>query len=132
MMKSNQSQRTGQGLPLRLMARLFSLVVNSVFLLILVLALANEDRPQGPAITILILLVLTMAASFAAWRWAQAGGIAVIAGALGTGLAAYLASLSFGLGSQSFLIAIIYGAPFLVTGLLFWASGRFEVAGAPD
>jgi hypothetical protein len=100
------------------------LAINSAFLLILCLAIINEDPPQGPAIAVLILLALTMAGSFAAWRWEKAGGTAVIAGALGTGIAAYSASLAFGLGSQSYLPALVYGAPYLAVGILFWACGR--------
>jgi hypothetical protein len=108
------------------MARLLSLVVNSVFLLILCLAVTNKDKPQGPAIAVLVLLGLTMVGSFAAWRWEKAGGTAVIAGALGTGFAAYSASLAFGLGSHSYLPALVYGAPYLAVGILFWACGHFS------
>jgi hypothetical protein len=107
---------------------MLSLVTNSVFVLILCLAITNEDRPNGPAIMILVLLGLTMAGSVAAWRWERAGGAVVIVGALGTGFAAYSASLEFGLGSQSFLPALIYGVPFLVVGILFCVCGQREVA----
>ena len=119
---------TDWNIALRWMARLFSLVVNSVFLLILCLAVTNEDKPHGPAITILVLLALTMAGSFAAWRWEKAGGAVVIIGALGTGVAAYSASLQLGLGSQSFLPGLIYGTPFMVVGFLFWLCGHRAVA----
>lgn len=119
---------TDGSIPLRWMIRLLSLTINSMFLLILCLALANEDKPQGPAIAVLVLLGLTMAGSFAAWRWEKAGGAAVIVGALGTGIAAYSTSLMFGLGSQSILPALIYGAPFLIIGILFCVCGHREVA----
>lgn len=115
---------TGSGTLLGWMARLFSLVINSAFLLILCLALTNEDRPQGPALAVLPLLVLTMAASFAAWRWARAGGALVVAGGLCLGLAAYAASLAFDLGSAGLLGPLIYGAPFVLLGTLFWISGK--------
>ena len=121
-----------RGIPLRWLARLLSLVVNSVFLLIICLAITNEDRPRGPAITVLVLLGLTMAGSFAAWRWEKAGGAFVIAGALTTGVAAYSASLQIGLGWQSLLPALIYGTPFLVIGILFWACGHRAMAGSVE
>ena len=118
-----------RAIPWRWLTRLLSLVINSVFLLILCLAITNEDRPQGPAIAVLVLLSLTMAGSFAAWRWENAGGAVVIVGALGTGIAAYSASLKLGLGSQSLLPAFIYGIPFLVIGILFWICGHRAIAG---
>ncbi len=118
------------GIPLRWLTRLISLIINSVFLLILCLAITNEDKPQGMAITVLALLGLTMAGSFAAWRWEKAGGAVIMVGALGTGIAAYSASLKLGLGSQSFLPAFIYGTPFLVVGILFWVCGHRAMAGS--
>ena len=121
-----------RGIPLRWLARLLSLVVNSVFLLIICLAITNEDRPQGSAITAMVLLSLTMASSFAAWRWERAGGTVVIVGALGTGIAAYLASLQLGLGSQSFLPAPIYGIPFLAVGILLWVCGHRAMTGSVE
>ena len=132
MMNNTRRLPTDGSISLRGMTRLLSLVINSAFLLILFLALANEDKPQGPAITVLVLLGLTMLGSFAAWRWEKAGGAVVIAGALGTGIAAYSASLEFGLGSQSILPVVIYGAPFLVIGILFWACGHRKVAGSVE
>jgi hypothetical protein len=104
-------------------ARLGSLVINSVFLLILFLAVFNEDKPQSPAVIVLVLLALTIMASFAAWRWRRAGGALVVAGGLCLGFAAYSASLAFGLGSSGFLGMVIYGAPFVLMGILFWISG---------
>ena len=35
-------------------AQLASLVIESVFLLILCLAITNEDKPQGPAVVVLV------------------------------------------------------------------------------
>jgi hypothetical protein len=123
-MEMNSIRRvlTSRGALLGWMARLSSLVINSVFLLILCLAVMNEDKPQGPAVTVLILLVLTVAASFAAWRWERAGGALVVAGGFCLGVAAYSASLAFGLGSSSLLGMFIYGAPFVLVGILFWIS----------
>ena len=60
-MNNIRSVPTNRDIPLRWMTRLLSLVINSVFLLILCLAVTNEDKPQGPAITVLVLLGLTMA-----------------------------------------------------------------------
>jgi hypothetical protein len=127
-MNSTRRLPTDGNNPLRWITRLFSLTMNSMFLLILCLAVTNGDQPRGPAIVVLVLLGLTMAGTFAAWRWEKVGGAVVIAGALGTSIATYLASLEFGLGSQSFLPVIIYGAPFLVIGILFWACGHRKVA----
>jgi hypothetical protein len=114
---------TSRGAPLDWMARLSSLVIDSVFLLILCLAITNEDKPQGPAVIVLVLLALTVAASFAAWRWRRTGGALVVAGGLCLGVAAYSASLAFGLKSSGWLGAFIYGAPFVLVGILFWISG---------
>lgn len=112
------------------MARLLSMVINSVFLLFLILAVTNEDKPQGPAISVLVLLVLTIGGSLAAWRWEKAGGALVVAGGLCLGVATYSASLAFGLGSTSYLPTFIYGAPFVVVGILFWISGT-RATGSP-
>lgn len=131
-MSNLRRRRINQEIPLRPLTRLLALVINSVFLLILCLAVTNEDKPQEPAITVLVLLGLTMAASFVAWRWEKAGGAIVIIGALGTGVAAYSASLEFGLGSQSFLPGLIYGTPFLVKGILFWLCGHSARAGSAE
>ena len=99
-------------------------MINSAFLLILILALTNEDPPQGPAIPVLVLLALSMGACLAAWRWQRAGGIAAVAGGVGLIVAAYLSSRAFGVGSAAVLPALIYGVPFVLSGILFWASGR--------
>jgi len=104
-------------------ARLSSLVINSVFLLILFLALSNEDKPQGAAIPVLVLLALTMILCLAAWRWGQAGGIAVLVGAVCLGVAAYTASRTYGVG-PNFLIPLLYAAPFLLVGTLFLLAAR--------
>ena len=122
-MNNTQGIPTSRGAVLGWMARLSSLVINSVFLLILCLAVTNEDKPQGPAVTVLILLALTVAASFAAWRWERAGGALVVAGGLCLGVAAYSASLALGLGSSGLLGTFIYSAPFVLVGSLFWISG---------
>lgn len=113
-------------------ARLSGLVINGVFLLILCLAVTNEDKPQGPAVTVLVPLALTMAASFAAWRWQRAGGALVVAGGLVLGVAAYSASLAFGLGSFGLLGAFLYGAPFVLVGILFWISGGRATGGPTE
>lgn len=123
---------TSRGALLGWMARLSSLVINSVFLLILCLAVTNEDKPQGAAVTVLVLLVLTVAASFAAWWWQRAGGALVVAGGLVLGIATYSASLGFGLGSFGLLGAFLYGAPFVLVGILFWISGGRATGGPTE
>ena len=115
---------------LRWMARWLSSIVSGAFLLISMLAVFNEDKPAGAAIPLLALLALTIVGCGAAWRWEKAGGLAVISGALGLTVAAYAASLTYGPGSLSVLPALIYGSPFLVVGVLFWASGQRQPAGA--
>jgi hypothetical protein len=105
------------------MARLSSLAVTSVFVLILCLAVTNEDKPQGPAVTVLVLLALTVVVSFVAWRWPRVGGTLVVAGGLVLGVAAYSASQAFGLGASGLLSAFLYGAPWALVGILFWISG---------
>ena len=104
-------------------ARLSSLAINSVFLLILFLALTNEDKPQGAAIPVLLLLALTMVSCFAAWRWERAGGIAVLVGAVCLGVAAYAALHTYGVRPH-LLAPLIYATPFLLVGTLFLAAAR--------
>lgn len=104
---------------MRWMTRLLSVLVSAMFLLIIYLTVANEDKPQGMAIPVLALLALTIMGCLAAWRWEKVGGIVVIISALCLSIAAYSASLTFGLASLSFLPALIYGAPFLILGILF-------------
>jgi zinc transporter ZupT len=107
---------------IRWIARLSSLAINSVFLLILFLALTNEDKPQGAAIPVLVLLALTMGSCFAAWRWERAGGIAVLVGAVCLGGATYTASRTYGAGPR-FLAPLLYAVPYLLVGTLFlWAT----------
>ena len=118
--------------PLDWTARLSSLVINGVFLLILFLAVTNEDKPQGPAVVVLVLLALTMLASFAAWHWARMGGALVVAGGLCLGVAACSASLTFGLRSAGLLGMFIYGVPFVLMGTLFWISGGRPADGSAE
>jgi hypothetical protein len=73
-----------------------------------------------------------MVASFAAWRWARAGGALVVAGGLGLGVAAYAASLALDLGPAGLLGPFIYGAPFVLLGTLFWISGRKAADGSNE
>jgi xanthine/uracil permease len=111
------------GSSIRWIARLSSLAINSVFLLVLILAITNEDRPQRAAIPLLILLVATMLGSLLAWRWEKAGGIAVTLGAIILGCVAYFTAPTV-LDSRSFLPPLVYGVPFLVVGILFWLAGQ--------
>ena len=111
------------GPSIRWMTRMLSILISCIFLLILFLAVTNEDKPQGMAIPVLALLVLAIAGSFAAWRWEKIGGLVVIISALCLGVAAFSASLNYGLGSMGFLPTLIYGLPFLVVGCLFWVCG---------
>jgi hypothetical protein len=120
------------GVSMRWMARLLSIVISGVFLLIIFLAVTNEDKPQGAAIPVLVLLALTIVGCFSAWRWEKVGGVVVVIGALCQSVAAYLASLTFGLSSLSFLPSLIYGAPFLVVGVLFWVCGQRATIGSTE
>ena len=100
---------------IRWIARLASLAINSVFLLVLFLALTNEDKPQGAAIPVLVLLALTMVSCLAAWRWERAGAIAVLVGAVCLGVATYSASRTYGAG-LAFLAPLLYAVPYLLVG----------------
>ena len=107
---------------IRWIARLSSLVVSGVFVLILVLAVTNEDKPQGTAIPVLVLLVVAMVSCLAAWRWERVGGIAVLVSAGCLGVAAYTSSRTYGVGPH-FLTPLLYAVPFLLVGALFlWAA----------
>jgi hypothetical protein len=104
---------------IRWVARLLSVLVSSMFLLIIFLAITNEDKPQEMAIPVLALLALTIMGCLVAWRWEKVGGVVVVTGALCLYIAASLSGLTVGLGSLSFLVSLIYGAPFLIVGILF-------------
>jgi hypothetical protein len=110
----------------RLAARLLSLTTSAVFLLVIFLAVANEDKPQPSGILVLVLLALTMAAGWAAWRWERVGGSLMVVGALSLGLAAYAAASSFGLGAGALLVSLIYGLPLLAVGVLFLLGGQMS------
>jgi hypothetical protein len=71
-----------------------------------------------------------MVANAVAWRWERIGGLVVILLAGGLTVAAYSASRSFGLGSPSFLLALLYGGPFLLVGILFWISAQVGASGS--
>jgi hypothetical protein len=129
-MSDTRHVSTNTGTSLRWPARLSSLVVNSGFLLILILAVTNEDKPRGPAVSVLALLVLVMVVSFTAWRWEKLGGALVIVGGFCLGVAAYLAQRALGLGSSGLLGALVYGAPFVFLGILFWMAGERARAAA--
>jgi xanthine/uracil/vitamin C permease (AzgA family) len=120
--------RDENGLTLHWMARGLSITTSGLFLLILGLAIANEDKPRGPAVPVLVLLGLTLMASVAAWRWERVGGLVVILLAGALAVAAYSASQAFALGSTTFLPALLYGGPFLAVGILFWLSGRIAAS----
>lgn len=115
------------GIPVRWLARVSSIVVSGVFLLILFLAVTNEDKPQGASIPFLALLGLTIAATLAAWRWEKVGGVVVVLLSLCLSVAAYSASRAFGLGSLSVLL---YGVPFLAVGSAFWICGQRAASGS--
>jgi hypothetical protein len=114
---------------IRWIARLSSLAINSVFLLILILAVTNEDKPHGAAIPVLVLLALTMLTCLAAWRWERAGGVAVLVGAICLGVAAYSSSRTVGVGAD-LLIPLVYAAPFALVGTLFLLAARQEDKGS--
>ncbi len=122
----NNIQLTSEksNLSLRWMARFLSIVVSAMFLLIMVLAITNEDKPTATAVPVIILLAMTIMECLAAWHWEKAGGIALMVGAIFLFAAAYSSSLASGLGSISLLPALIYGVPFLVIGILFWMSSQ--------
>jgi len=118
--KENTMIQIGKSsISIRWMARLLSVMVSSMFLLIMFLLITNEDKPQGMAIPVLVLLALTIMGCLVAWRWEKAGGIVVVTGALCLYIATSLSGLAVGLGSLSFLVSLIYGVPFLIVGILF-------------
>lgn len=105
---------------MRWMTRVLSVGISLVYLMVIILAISNEDKPQGAAILVLALLALTIVACFVAWRWEKAGGIFVIIAALCLSITAFSSSQTYGLGSAGMLPSLIYGIPFLVVGTLFW------------
>ena len=100
-------------------ARLVSVGVSAAFLLIIVLALTDEDRPPPAAFPVLALLGLSIIASFVAWRYPRVGGVVVQVAAVALGVVVYVSSRTFGMGSGSLITSLIYAVPFLVVGLLF-------------
>jgi hypothetical protein len=129
-MKNKRLAQSAANFYLRWTARLLSIVTCSVFLLIVLFAITNEDKPTLPAIFVMALLGLVILGCIAAWRWEKVGGMVVVVGAVCLTAAALVASLSFGLGGSSILAALVYGVPFLIVGLMFWVSGSSVGRGA--
>ena len=123
-MNDNRRVVSKSHISMRWLTRMLSIVICSVFLFFIILAVTNEDKPQGMAIPALVLLALTIACCFAAWRWEKVGGIVVAMAALCLSVVIYLASPASWLGLINFLLALIYGVPFLVAGILFWLCGQ--------
>lgn len=117
MLKAN-----AQLLLFRRLARIASVIVNASFAGLVLLIAVNEDKPQEAAVPVLYLLGINMTAAFLAWRREKAGAIAMMVGAVGLCIAAYISAQSAGLASFSYLAAGLYGLPFLVLGALFLMS----------
>ncbi len=108
----------------RWVARIASLMVSSLFLLVIFSEIFSKDPTPGPAVPILVLLALTVLGCFLAWRWERLGGGIVIVGSIGLGFAVYSATLAFGLASYYTLFLFIYCLPFLIVGTLFLACSQ--------
>ena len=122
-MKDHRFAIGKDGISLRWTARILSIVASGVFLFILFLVATNEDPPEGPGIVLVALLAASIVGCIAAWRWEKIGGAMVVICAIAVSAAAFMASVSYGLGAWGILSAIIYGVPFLVVGGMFWLSG---------
>ena len=120
------TRQSASGRAARWAARLASLLVGVAYLIPIALAITNEDPPSPSGVIILWLLGVELFLCALAWRWQQAGGLAIVAGAVilsvvvGTGTTA--AS-----GTRGLVIAAVYGVPFLLVGLLFLFAGRQNV-----
>jgi hypothetical protein len=128
-MKNKRLVPSTNTITLRQTARLLSIVTCDVFLLIMLLAITNEDQPAPLAILVLALLGLVILSCVAAWRWEKTGGMVIVGGAVCLTVAALVASLSIGMGAASILAALVYGAPFLAVGSMFWISGSSKKRG---
>ena len=103
----------------RWMTRALGVMINSFFLLILLLALTNEDGvpPQGwPVIVCLAVCILGV---FSACRWTRLGGRVVVGGAFALCLAALYSAFVTGLPWEGLALALVYPVPFFIIGSLF-------------
>ena len=108
----------------RWMTRALGVMINSFFLLILLLALTNEDGvpPQGwPVIVCLAVCILGV---FSACRWTRPGGRIVVAGAFALCVAALRSAFVTGLPWEGLVLALIYPVPFFIVGSLFLVDGQ--------
>lgn len=108
----------------RWMTRALGIMVNSFFLLVLLLALTSEDGlpPQGwPVIICLAVCILGV---FSACRWTRFGARIVVGGAFALCVAALYSAFATGLEWQGLVLALIYPVPFFIVGSLFLVDGQ--------
>ncbi len=108
----------------RWMTRALGIMINSFFLLVLLLALTSEDGlpPQGQPV--IICLAICILGVFSACRWERLGGRVVVGGAFALCLAALYSAFVAGLAWQGLVLALIYPVPFFIVGSLFLVDGQ--------
>ena len=83
----------------------------------------EADQVDGQGILLLVFLGLATLSLIAAWRWEGIGGLVSVLSAVVLGALVY--SLA---DHDRVLMAVFYGSPFLVAGILFlacwWRAGR--------
>jgi hypothetical protein len=114
----------------RWLTRLLGLVVEGFLGLLLFLALTNEDPPQPQAWPMLACQVICMVALLLTWRWERLGGVFLAFGAMALAVTALYSGLVTGLGLTGLLVALLYGAPFLIVAGLSLAAGTRAQAGS--
>jgi hypothetical protein len=116
----NGNRSTGKfKLPIFWITRVLSIVVVGIFSFFLFLAFTNEDKPEGMEFFVYIPLVVAILGCLLAWRWQKVGGVITVIAAVILSTISFLVTMEFGGYVGAALVALIYGLPFLLVGVLF-------------
>jgi peptidoglycan/LPS O-acetylase OafA/YrhL len=125
-----KQKKNGETKAMRWIARILALVAVGLFVFFAVEMGAKvfptlSWGPQG--IPLLVALVVALAGVLIAWRWELVGGVMTVAG-----VAAIIALVCLGSGSDMFYCAFLFTLPLLLAGGLFlaccWRSREPKVA----
>ena len=127
---SKVQQKDGSTTAMRWTARILALLAVGLFVLFAV-ELGSKVFPTlswGPqGIPLMVALVVALAGVVVAWRWELVGGIMTVAG-----VAAIMALVCTGSGTDMLFCAFLFTLPLLVAGALYlgccWRTRRTKVA----
>jgi hypothetical protein len=114
----------------RWMTRALGFMINSFFLLVLLLSLTNKDGAPPQGWPVLVCLAVCILGVFSACRWTRLGGRIVLAGAFMLCLATLYSAFVTGLPWEGLVLALVYPVPYFIVGSLFLVDGQ-TVEGHP-